>query len=72
MIVEFSEYQLVDQASEDDSAPIPNAADRGNARMICLPANDRADEITAAMLAPVLEQKRVRDPVPSERRRFSP
>ena len=28
-----------------------------NARILCLPAHDRADEITAAMLAQLLEQK---------------
>jgi hypothetical protein len=49
MIVEFSEYQTADNS--------PDAVDRGNARIICLPANDRADEITAAVLAQILEQK---------------
>jgi hypothetical protein len=51
MIVEFSEYQL------KDSALIPDAAEGLSGRIICLPANDRADEITAAMLAQLLEQK---------------
>jgi hypothetical protein len=57
MIVEFSEYQLADSSSEEDSAPMPDAAEHFNARILCLPAHDRADEITAAMLAQLLEQK---------------
>jgi hypothetical protein len=47
MIAEFSERRLL----VNDSAPIPDA------RILCLPAHDRADEITAAMLAQLLEQK---------------
>jgi hypothetical protein len=57
MIAEFSEYQLAASSSEEDSAPIPEAAEHSNARILCLPAHDRADEITAAMLAQLLEQK---------------
>jgi hypothetical protein len=57
MIAEFSEYQPADNSSEEDSAPIPDAAEYVNARILCLPAHDRADEITAAMLAQLLEQK---------------
>jgi hypothetical protein len=57
MIAEFSEYQLADSSSEEDSAPIPDAAEHLNSRILCLPAHDRADEITAAMLAQLLEQK---------------
>ncbi len=49
MIAEFSEYQLVDGSS--------GAAERVDARIICLPAHDRADEVTAAMLSQNLEQK---------------
>ena len=48
MIAEFSEHQLADN--------LP-AAERHDARIVCLPAHDRADEITAAMLAQLLEQK---------------
>jgi hypothetical protein len=51
MIVEFAEYQSEDNPSGDD------AAKQVDARIICLPANDRADEITAAMLAQLLERK---------------
>ncbi|MGA2722322.1 MAG: AI-2E family transporter [Bryobacteraceae bacterium] len=50
MIVEFSEYQLENRSFED-------AAEHLNARVLCLPAHDRADEVTAAMLAQLLEQK---------------
>jgi predicted PurR-regulated permease PerM len=46
MIVEFSEYR-----------PMPDSAERLHARVLCLPAHDRADEVTGAMLAQVLEQK---------------
>ena len=45
MIVEFSEYQ-----------PMPDVAERPNARILCLPAHDRADEVTGAMLAQILER----------------
>jgi hypothetical protein len=46
MIVEFSEYQ-----------PMPDAAERSRSRVLCVPAQDRADEVTCAMLAQILEQK---------------
>jgi len=49
MIAEFSEYQLADSSS--------GAAEHLDARIVCLPAHDRADEITAAMLAQILEQE---------------
>ena len=45
MVVEFSEDQPVDSTG------------RPNERIVCLPAYDRADEIMAAMLAQILEQK---------------
>lgn len=41
----------------EDSATVPGTAERLNARILCLPAHDRADEITASMLAQLLEQK---------------
>jgi predicted PurR-regulated permease PerM len=56
MIVEFSEYQLAD-GSPENSAPMADAAERPNARILCIPAHDRADEVTAAMLAQLLEQQ---------------
>jgi len=51
MVVEFSEYQLADTAAPTDTHERPNQ------RIVCLPAFDRADEIMAAMLAQILEQK---------------
>ena len=51
MVVEFSEYRLA------DTTPIPDTGDHPNHRIVCLPAYDRADEIMAAMLAQILEQK---------------
>jgi hypothetical protein len=58
MIAEFSEYEPpADSLSVDISAPVSDAAELPSARILCLPAHDRADEITAAMLAQILEQK---------------
>jgi len=48
MIAEFSEYPL--KPSTKECAPLPNA------RVLCIPAHDRADEVTASMLAQVLER----------------
>jgi hypothetical protein len=57
MITEFSEYQLVHDSSQaEDAAAKLGPAERLSTRIICLPANDRADEVTAAMLAQILEQ----------------
>ncbi|HTX39034.1 MAG TPA: AI-2E family transporter [Bryobacteraceae bacterium] len=55
MIAELSEYQPAETPG-DGSAPVPDA-DRHYDRIICLPAHDRADEMTAAMLGQILEQK---------------
>src|SRR5579872_4893701 len=49
MVAEFSEYP-VDQ-SEKECAPRPDA------RILCIPAHDRADEVSAAMLAQILERE---------------
>jgi hypothetical protein len=57
MIVELSEYQLADSSSGEDSAVMSDAADHVSARILCLPAHDRADELTGAILAQLLEQK---------------
>jgi predicted PurR-regulated permease PerM len=46
MITELSEYQLAK----------PRPAESLSARILCLPASDRADEVTADMLAQLLEQ----------------
>jgi len=57
MITEFSEYQEANSPSGDDAAPASDLIEHAGARIICLPAHDQADEITAAMLAQLLEQK---------------
>jgi hypothetical protein len=57
MIAEFSEYLPADSKSGEDSALTPEAAEHSNSRIICLPAHDLADEITAAMLSQLLEQE---------------
>jgi hypothetical protein len=57
MIAEFSEYQLANSSSEEDFAPVRDVAEHLDARILCLPAHDRADEIAATMLAQLLEQK---------------
>ena len=55
MITELSEYQLAHETSPaDDAAAASGMAKRLSARIICLPANDRADEVTAAMIAQIL------------------
>ncbi len=51
MIAEFSEYPLA------DAEPIPDGEAHSGRRILCVPAYDRADEITASMLAQLLEQK---------------
>jgi len=57
LITEFSEYQLAHDSSQADDAPAESGlAVRLRARILCLPANDRADELTATMLAQLLEQ----------------
>jgi predicted PurR-regulated permease PerM len=58
MIAEFSEYHPVLSSPEEgdaDRGPGPTAHFSG--RILCLPAHDQADEVTAAMLAQLLEQK---------------
>lgn len=52
MVIELSEYQPAPDSSPDEGAP----AERLSARILCLPANDRADEVTADMLAQMLGQ----------------
>jgi predicted PurR-regulated permease PerM len=54
MIAELPEYQAPPAVTVDlagDSVP----AERRFGRVLCLPANDRADQVTAAMLAQLLE-----------------
>jgi hypothetical protein len=57
MIAEFSEYQPPARSGEEGSPPAPDAAENQDARTFCVPAHDQADEITASMLAQLLEQK---------------
>lgn len=57
MITELSEYQLAhDSPYAKDAAAESGSEERLSARILCLSANDRADEMTAAMLAQLLEQ----------------
>jgi predicted PurR-regulated permease PerM len=57
MITELSEYQLAQvSVPAEDAVAESGPEERVCARIICLAANDRADEVTAAMLAQLLEQ----------------
>jgi predicted PurR-regulated permease PerM len=55
MISEFSEYPPAANPAQEASA---DNAKQSDARIFCLPAHDRADEITASMLAQLLEKMR--------------
>ncbi len=56
MITEFSEQtEQVNTETASDGEPEPKPAGAAG-RVICLPANDEADEIAAAMLAQLVEQ----------------
>jgi predicted PurR-regulated permease PerM len=57
MIAEVSGDRMTESSREDDIPAVADAAERPAARILCLPAHDQADEITAAMLAQILEQK---------------
>lgn len=58
MITELSEYQPARELPHSEEAPVESAPpDHSSARILCLPANDQADEVTASMLAQVLEQE---------------
>jgi predicted PurR-regulated permease PerM len=57
MIAEFSEYPALGSLEEADAAREPAAPAHFAGRILCLPAHDQADEIAAAMLAQLLEQK---------------
>jgi hypothetical protein len=64
MITELSEYQPEPLPSPAEGAAAPSGpaeqvaapAQQTAARILCLPANDRADEVAAAMLAQILER----------------
>ena len=51
MVVELSQYRPADATAIADTGDLPNH------RVVCLPAYDRADETTSAMLAQILDQK---------------
>ncbi len=58
IIVELSEHPLPDSSSGmQDLASMPDPVEHVNARIFCLSAHDRADEIAAVMLAQLLEQE---------------
>jgi predicted PurR-regulated permease PerM len=58
MIAEFSEDQpVLSSPPEGDPDRGPGPVPHFTSRILCLPAHDQADEITAAMLAQVLEHK---------------
>ena len=56
MIAEYSEYHPVLSSPGEEEADLPPTA-QFTGRILCLPAHDKADEITAVMLAQLLEQK---------------
>jgi hypothetical protein len=56
-IAELSEYQMAQVPSPAESPEAESGRpEPPGARVLCLPANDRADEVAAAMLAQLLEQ----------------
>jgi predicted PurR-regulated permease PerM len=60
MIAEFSEYRPAQDPAEDSPENLgdtPDAREHSEGRILCFPAHDRADEITASMLAQLLEQQ---------------
>ncbi len=59
LIAEFSEYEPVETASEEETEdePVLENALHFSGRVVCLAAHDQADEVTASMLAQLLEQK---------------
>jgi predicted PurR-regulated permease PerM len=57
MIAEFSEYQPVLSSPVEDDPNLRPGPANFSGRILCLPAHDQADEITAVMLAQLLEQK---------------
>jgi len=56
MVAEFAEYLPVLSIPDGDGLE-PDPAPTFSGRVLCLPAHDQADEITAAMLAQLLDQK---------------
>jgi hypothetical protein len=58
LIAELADYTPEQRSDSDDTTPAPAAGLHPSIRVVCLPASDKADEITAAMLAQVLERER--------------
>jgi len=57
MIAEFAEYHPgIGPPAEEDTAQGASETPPFSGRIFCLPAHDQADEITAAMLAQILDQ----------------
>ncbi len=56
LVVELSEQTLKSDALLAETASETKLPDATGGRLLCIPANDEADEITAAMLAQLLEQ----------------
>jgi hypothetical protein len=60
LLVEFSEKTLKSDAANaeaaEDRPPLPERLEGSPGRVFCIPASDEADEITATMLAQLLEQ----------------
>ena len=57
LIAELSEYQPAHDSTEAQQTAVDaGPEERPRARILCIPASDRADEVTAAMLAQLLEQ----------------
>jgi len=57
LITELSEYRPAQDSSPAEAAAAESGtAERFSIRVVCLPANDRADEVAAAMLAQLLER----------------
>jgi hypothetical protein len=57
MVIELSEYQPAPDSTPAEDVPAESGqAERVSARILCLPANDRADEVTSDMLAQILGQ----------------
>ena len=60
MLVEFSEMTLTSDAASaavsKEGLPAERSLEASAGRIFCIPANDEADEIAAAMLAQLLEQ----------------
>jgi predicted PurR-regulated permease PerM len=57
LITELSEYQPAHDSSQAGGVAAESGPpERLGARILCLPANDKADEVTADMLAQLLEQ----------------